>query len=302
MRRGDLPHRHRPGARDGPRPPRDDSSRAHRPTRASSTSRPSARSPTRWAPSSWSTWPTSRASWPPASTRRRWGSRTSSPPRSTRPSAAARGMILSSEELATNVARGLPRAPGHLLMQRDRGQGGRPWATRSPPSSGAARSSGPQLPCLAEALRRAPDHVSGGTDNRLCGSTPRRRIAARGGNDVVFGRGGATSSRGPARPRLRPARGPTGLGTPRAAARADAARRARRRRPARRRGARRPLEAPAAHGPSASASGTSRLPATSGGARGPAQAAGSAAFRTHVRTLLWNRFGSAGACSLRPGP
>ena len=70
--RGHGAHRLRPGARAGPRAASaHDRRRAPAPTRASSTSPPSARSPTRWAPCSWSTWPTSPAWWRRACTRRR---------------------------------------------------------------------------------------------------------------------------------------------------------------------------------------------------------------------------------------
>ena len=57
------------------------SSPAPRPTRASSTSSAWPTSPMRWAPTSWWTWPTSRASWPRGSTRARCPTPTSSPPR-----------------------------------------------------------------------------------------------------------------------------------------------------------------------------------------------------------------------------
>ncbi len=84
----DLARRHGRGRAPRARPtaPRS-SSRDGPPTRGSSTSRASARSPMPWAPTSGSTWPTSPDSSPPASIPAPSRTRTSCPPRCTRRSA-----------------------------------------------------------------------------------------------------------------------------------------------------------------------------------------------------------------------
>ena len=84
---GDRPHRH--ATRCGHRPTEAqaeaDRRRRERLSARSSTSPPSGPSPTRWAPNSWSTWPTSPAWWPPGCIRRPFPTPSGSPPPPTRP-------------------------------------------------------------------------------------------------------------------------------------------------------------------------------------------------------------------------
>ncbi len=88
--------------------------------------RASARSPTPWARSSWSTWRISPDWWPPACIRIPASAPTSSPPPRTRRCAdRARGMILAKEKYGAGHRQDrVPRNAGRTAGARHRGQGG----------------------------------------------------------------------------------------------------------------------------------------------------------------------------------
>ena len=118
-----------------------DRRRRDRLSRASSTSRPSARSPTRSARCSWSTPPTSPASSPAARTRRRRRTPTSSrSPRTRRCAGRGRRDPVPRAVRGRDRQGGVPRTAGRPAHARDRGQGGRL------PRGGAARRSATTRP------------------------------------------------------------------------------------------------------------------------------------------------------------